>query len=314
MRFLIALVLISGVARASCHPKSLAEVRAGVPALEASLRALMAEKEVGHEIEALSVTLAAPGEVIYRGSFGVGTKFQAASISKPVFSLLALRLLKAGEIDEPLTRFVKVPYLPPQPYVDLVTARTVLSHTSGLSNDVSGEDRQIHFKPGTRYSYSGGGFVYLQQAIEDRTGRRLTELGEGMFRSLGMADSSYDLAEDGKHWVSAAYSLVTTPDDLMRFLQALVSPPPEWRAASQAMQVPQVAVSAGVRYGLGIRLGACGGATLLHHSGRNNRIHLSFAGIYAGSGIGIVVMARGKGAPGIPQKIAAQAIGAELEP
>ena len=67
--------------------------------------------------------------------------------------------------------------------VNLITARLVLTHRTGFPNwRPRGKPLQIHFTPGERFSYSGEGFVYLQQAVEKK---------QTVFDPLKMTDSSY---------------------------------------------------------------------------------------------------------------------------
>jgi CubicO group peptidase (beta-lactamase class C family) len=57
------------------------------------------------------------------------------------------------------------------PRIELITARHVLSHTSGFQNWRSGrEPLRIHFRPGERWLYSGEGYYYLQSVLTQLTG------------------------------------------------------------------------------------------------------------------------------------------------
>jgi CubicO group peptidase (beta-lactamase class C family) len=72
----------------------------------------------------------------------------------------------------PLTKYTSERFLKGVPRLDLITARHVLSHTSGFQNWRSTEEPlKIHFKPGERWSYSGEGYSYLQSVVTHLTGK-----------------------------------------------------------------------------------------------------------------------------------------------
>lgn len=170
------------------------------------------------------------------------TVFEAASLSKPLVACAALQLVDAGklDLDEPLSRFVG-PFVPDDPASARITARHVLSHTTGLPNWRRDDlPLRSYFPSGSRFSYSGEGFVYLQSALERLTGeplellvRRLVLDPLGMERSSfiwldlfsGAAASGHD--GDGKvvpklkpSRANAAFSLHTTASDYGKFVVA----------------------------------------------------------------------------------------------
>ena len=97
----------------------------------------------------------------------LSTLFPAASLSKPVFAWAVRNLVKQGKID--LNR-------PLHDYVDLglegtarkITALHVLTHSTGLPNWRFQPNLPLAsaFEPGTRWQYSGEGFVLLQRVVE----------------------------------------------------------------------------------------------------------------------------------------------------
>jgi CubicO group peptidase (beta-lactamase class C family) len=122
-----------------------------------------------------------------------GTIFEAASLSKPVFAYMVLRLADRGEfdLDRPLHEMLEYPRLAHDERYKRITARIVLSHGTGLPN-WGGEKLTLRFDPGTDYGYSGEGFVFLQKTVERVTGRSLDELARReVFEPLGMTRSSY---------------------------------------------------------------------------------------------------------------------------
>ena len=125
------------------------------------------------------------------------TLWEAASLSKPVFAYTVLQLVDRGELalDAPLVKYARPAYLGQSPWIERITVRDVLRHTTGLPNwrkDPANERLVPAVAPGRRIDYSGEAFVWLQLAVEavtreslDQTMRRL------LFDPAGMRDSSY---------------------------------------------------------------------------------------------------------------------------
>jgi CubicO group peptidase (beta-lactamase class C family) len=223
-----------------------------VATIERLTPALMTELHV----PGVSVALVRDREIVWSKGFGVKnaatqepvtreTVFEAASMSKPIFTMLAMQLVDGRklELDRPLTAYFTELPVPDQPDRTLVTARMVMSHTSGFPNwRPGGEEREgplpLLFEPGSRFSYSGEGMFYLQRVVEGITGRPLDALArQALFAPLGLKRSSYawtgeietQLAtghgDDGavrtkSHYThpNAAYTLYTTPEDYARLL------------------------------------------------------------------------------------------------
>jgi CubicO group peptidase (beta-lactamase class C family) len=147
------------------------------------------------------------------------TLFQAASISKPVAVLAALRLVGEGrlDLDEDVNRYLTSWRVPANGgWQPRVTLRQLMCHGAGLT--VHGfpgyhRDRPIptlvqvldgtapantppvrgNAVPGTQFRYSGGGTSVMQRLLMDVTGRPFPDLmRELVLDPLGMADSSYE--------------------------------------------------------------------------------------------------------------------------
>ena len=125
------------------------------------------------------------------------TLWEAASLSKPVFAYTVLQLVDSGELalDAPLVKYAKPAYLGPSPWIDHITVRDVLRHTTGLPNwrkDPATEPLVPAVAPGMRIDYSGEAFVWLQLAVEAVTGESLDQtMRRLLFDPAGMRDSSY---------------------------------------------------------------------------------------------------------------------------
>jgi CubicO group peptidase (beta-lactamase class C family) len=73
---------------------------------------------------------------------------------------------KVLDLDTPLTRYTKDRFISGDDRLDLITARHILSHTSGFQNWRSQTDHlKIGFTPGERWNYSGEGYSYLQSVV-----------------------------------------------------------------------------------------------------------------------------------------------------
>ena len=125
------------------------------------------------------------------------TLWEAASLSKPVFAYTVLQLVDRGELalDAPLVKYARPAYLGQSPWIERITVRDVLRHTTGLPNwrkDPANEPLVPAAAPGTRIDYSGEAFVWLQLAVEAVTGESLDEtMRRLLFDPAGMRDSSY---------------------------------------------------------------------------------------------------------------------------
>ncbi len=138
------------------------------------------------QVPGLSIALVKDAALLWRRGFGVkdirskepvddNTVFQAASTSKPVFAYAVMKLCERGvmDLDTPLTRYTPERFLE-DPRLDLITARHVLSHTSGLQNWRSKEEPlAIGFTPGEKWAYSGEGYSYLQAVVTRLTGSQI---------------------------------------------------------------------------------------------------------------------------------------------
>ncbi|WP_336515034.1 serine hydrolase domain-containing protein [Pollutibacter soli] len=174
------------------------------------------------------------------------TVFSAASLSKPVFAYAVMQMADKGQIhlDTPLYKYFTWPDIAYDPRNKQITARMVLSHTSGLPNWRKRNDTlRFQYEPGTRFRYSGEGYVYLSKVVEKITGQPIEEYMQAtIFQPLGMTRSGYiwrksfepDFgvphnddgdAEENYFPESAnlAASLQTTASDYAKFLIALMN-------------------------------------------------------------------------------------------
>jgi len=123
------------------------------------------------------------------------TVFEAASLSKPVFASIVMQLATEGAIDltRPLVSYLPLPN-PTDERAKSITATHVLSHSSGWRNWRNSRDVALtaDFPPGSKFSYSGEGYFFLQRVVEKLTGKGLPRLArERVFDPLGMTSSGF---------------------------------------------------------------------------------------------------------------------------
>ncbi|HAT1867316.1 serine hydrolase [Legionella pneumophila] len=182
------------------------------------------------------------------------TVFGAASLSKPVFAYLVLKLIETNKADEAIPGFgkfnkfnsefnLKTPlyevfrdgngktlpddenpflkkFIPEhREWAKKLNAEMVLSHRTGL-HIVAKEPFSFQFEPGTHYAYSGPGIDCLQEVIKTATDTDLETLAwANVFgpHALNMPHTTY-----GPEPV-AANSLKTTASDYAKFITSWIN-------------------------------------------------------------------------------------------
>lgn len=243
-------------------------------ALRARLQAEIPKLMQAAEVPGLSIAVIRDGRLFWSGAFGVrsvasgepvgkDTVFPAASLSKPVVAYITLRLADRGvlDLDKPLWTWLPYERLQHDPRGQRITAKNVLSHTTGLPN-WGPEKLPFNADPGERFGYSGEGFVYLQKVLEKLAGMPLEALAKKeVFEPLGMTRSSFvwepafaggavtgadpfgrpqEIPTD--RGANAAASLLTTAEDYARFLIAVLNGEGLQKKTAEAMFSPQIRI------------------------------------------------------------------------
>lgn len=122
------------------------------------------------------------------------TVYAAASLTKAVVSYVLLGLVQDGalSLDRPVREYLPLPN-PDDPRAGAITARRLLSHSSGWRNWRNNTSTALtaDFDPGVRWSYSGEGFFFMQRVAEKLTDKGISQLArEQVFEPLGMTRSS----------------------------------------------------------------------------------------------------------------------------
>jgi CubicO group peptidase (beta-lactamase class C family) len=227
------------------------DLTATIAQVDASIPGLMEEAGVS----GYSIAVTQHGEMVWSQAYGLAsveperatetsTIFEAASLGKVVLALVTLRLADQGviDLDEPLADTFAYPLLDHDPRYAQLTPRIILHHASGLPNwggyPLNDERDPVAFDtdPEMGYQYSGEAYTALQAFVEHRSGRGFEDLFQEIAAEAGMTDSSFiSWAAKTDQYAraanldgperdimafdrpGAAYSLVSTAEDLARF-------------------------------------------------------------------------------------------------
>ena len=191
----------------------------------------IADRMTHYKVPGVSVAFFDHGQIIWTKTYGFAdvaskkpvtpdTLFQAASISKPVAALAALRLVQDGKLtlDEDVNVKLRTWKVPENAFTikEKVTVRRILSHSAGLTvhgfagyasdepvptvvqifngeKPANSEPIRVDIVPGTLWRYSGGGYVVLQTLLSDVTGKPFPQImSELVLRPAGMTHSTYE--------------------------------------------------------------------------------------------------------------------------
>jgi CubicO group peptidase (beta-lactamase class C family) len=352
-----ALAMIAACSAPSTPAAAPAPARTGLADVEARLEALIPRLLAAGDVPGLTIGLVRDGRLVWQHGFGVAnarthrpvtdaTVFEAASLSKPVFAYAVMKLVDAGklDLDRPLTEYLPGTYdVGPDPRLARITARHALSHTTGFPNWRSGA-LTIQLTPGTQFSYSGEGIVYLAKVVEHITGEPFEVfMRRTVFDPLGMTRSSYDPPSDGADAASPhdasgdlveerrpldrdrnpAAGLWTTAEDYARFVTAMLRGTGLSPAARTQMLAPQVHVIDGgpgsidranpkpvpeLTWGLGWGLAETAEGPAFWHWGDNGGAK-AFVVALDHPQLAVVVFANGTNGLSIMHEIVAAAIG-----
>ncbi|WP_312315832.1 serine hydrolase domain-containing protein [Stenotrophomonas sp.] len=203
---LLGLTACTTVDRPNTTPNRAAAPAVTIPDPEATARLDAILRE--HRIITAGFGVIRSGELVwshYAGEESPGvtasaqTRFNVASLTKPVVAETVMRLAYNGKIDldEPLSYYWVDPDVAHDPRRHALTARQVLNHTSGFPNwRFFRADRKLTFEhaPGTHYGYSGEGFEYLARAAANKLKTPFPDLVQKtVFAPIGMQDSAIEV-------------------------------------------------------------------------------------------------------------------------
>lgn len=244
-------------------------------------------------VQGMGLVLFNNNRVVYKKTYGYSradkkvpllptTNIYGASLSKSVFAVLVMKLVQEGklDLDKPLQQYLPHPiydYLHLKKWHDdfsslkndtlysKITARMCLDHTTGFPNwrwDLKDQQLKVLQTPGSRYSYSGEGMVYLQVVLEKILGKSLEQLmDEEIFHPLRMQSSAYTFLPDfekdysfGHHKKGEIYekdkdnearapsTLETTLNDLSLFIAGVMQKKVINAESTHVMFSPQIRI------------------------------------------------------------------------
>lgn len=283
-----------------------------VVSLHASLTTAFDARPDPAAVPVASIALAVDSdEVALAWGAEPGALFQAASISKPVAALAALRLVAQDKLslDVDVNKYLTSWQLPGKDGELPVTVRHLLCHAGALTvQGVPGYDRGQPLPslaeildglppantppvrrdgvPGRAHQYSGGGYVLLQQLLEDVTGRSFADLAaELVLGPAGMTAATYAQPDPSAatpvqvrgqpvawrvHPEYATAGLWCTPADLVRLAQAIQAAVAGDAGALLPKQLATEMVTPQIGgWGLGLMLSGQGMHRRFGHGGEN---------------------------------------------
>ena len=281
------------------------------------------------------------------------TLFQTGSIGKSVVAAAALRLVDRGELslDQDVDDLLRSWRIPDNAFTAgaPVTLRRLLSHTAGITvRGFVGYPRgerlptlgqilagappansppiRVDLEPGSAQRYSGGGYLVVQQLLEDVTGQPLAGLLESsIFAPAGMVHSVADplpdelaasvalghradgrLVDGGWHTYPelGAGPFWTTPTDMARFARELMLAYAGRSSALLAEGTAREMFSPVLDdYGLGLGVGDDGGDRVYGMHDGANEGYRSLLILYPQRGQAAVILTNGDDGDALAREI-----------
>jgi len=195
------------------------------------ISAFIEEAMLEYNVPGVSIAVINNSEIEWAKGYGVTdietnapvtetTLFQAASISKPVSAMAALKFVQDGKIqlEENINNYLTTWKIPDNGFTQnkKVTLKNILSHTGGITvhgfrgykksegipallevlngtAPANSAPIRVDIEPGTAYRYSGGGYTIMQQALIDIAHMTFPEIMlETVLSRIGMDYSTYE--------------------------------------------------------------------------------------------------------------------------
>ena len=198
-------------------------------------------------VPGLSIALIEDCQVTWECGFGVRntgigspvtteTIFEAASLTKPLFAYLALLAVDSRllELDVPLVTYLDRETIEMEviqhpldtegfrrDWFERITARHVLSHSSGMPHLERAVPFPLFFEPGLRFKYSATGYYFLQLVVEKLKGEPLERIAESeLFGPLSMGRSSLVWLERFREDAADGHDVHSRPQEIRKYQRA----------------------------------------------------------------------------------------------
>lgn len=178
-----------------------------------------------YDVHSCSITYSINNQTVFSGGFGdediLATNkvsdqsvFEAGSNGKMIAAYICVKLANQGKInlDNKITKYLNKDWVTDDPRFKEITVAQLLSHSAGFSPSYEfGIDKNIYFKPGSQFSYSGVGYMYLQKIIEHVTNLSFNEAANKYaFRPLHMHNSTFSTIKTVTPFIKISSLIVYT--------------------------------------------------------------------------------------------------------
>ncbi len=326
----------------------------------------LAERMAYHRVPGVSIAVIDNYQIQWARGYGTmqagrsepvtaETLFQTASVGKPVVAAAALHFVEQGvlELDRDVNQDLTSWQVPENAFTakEKVTLRRLVSHSAGLTvpgfrgyargeavptltqildgeRPANSPSIRVDVVPGTMYRYSGGGYMVVQQLLEDVAGRPFPDImQETVLAPWGMTASTFESPLPEDLWAIAASghredesaipgrwhtypemgsgaSMWATPSDLARFAIGVMEAYSGRSeiVLSQEMASEMLTVQIG-QCGLGPVVLDDGGDLFYFIAGGANEGYRNFLLAYPKRGQGVVIMTNSDNGEALWQEI-----------
>ncbi len=215
-------------------------------AVISDLETLVPELMKKGRVPGLQMALIREGKLVWHKSFGVKnaasgeavtdtTIFEAASLTKPFFAYLVMMMVEEGvlDLDTPLVKYLPKEQVEKElghpldavgfrrDWLEKITPRHVLSHSSGMPHGEGGKTYPLFFAPGSKYKYSAEGYYFLQLVVEHLKGEKLeTLMKKYVLDPLGMKNSWLVWRQEYEKTSANGHGYFGRPEDFRRRTRA----------------------------------------------------------------------------------------------